>query len=195
MDPNPKKKFGFGFGSITVVKKCLVKNRRSNNWKRKKRKFFSWKTFFSVVQIPEHIWTQWEAPFKKNSGQNISIRIRIRKKICGSESEKKFVDPNPKKMNSDPQHCWVPVHMKSLHSYFTFRLFGRPSAPTVSRQILTASKIHTGLAFCAGSLQCRHNLEVITIFKPYKILLSCAEPFLHTGAWLVYCLNNRRIFD
>jgi hypothetical protein len=64
--------------------------------------FLSWKTVFSVVQNPEHIRKQGEAPFQKISGQHIIIRIRIRYKI----RKKKFVAPNPKKMNSDPQHSF-----------------------------------------------------------------------------------------
>jgi hypothetical protein len=43
--------------------------------------FFYWKICFSDVQVPEHIWKQLEAPFRKNWGQNISLRIRIRIRI------------------------------------------------------------------------------------------------------------------
>jgi hypothetical protein len=51
-----EKKFGFGFVSRNCFKiKTAVKNRRSNTLKGKKLTFFSWKTYFSVVQIPEHI--------------------------------------------------------------------------------------------------------------------------------------------
>jgi hypothetical protein len=53
---------------------------------------FYWKFFFSDIQGQEHIWKQLEAPFWKNLGQNISLKIwisiRIWKKVCGSESEK-----------------------------------------------------------------------------------------------------------
>jgi hypothetical protein len=62
VDPNPKeseyfgwigirKKFEFGFGCkhCCKIKKHCVKNRRTNT------KLFSSKTFFYVVQIPEHI--------------------------------------------------------------------------------------------------------------------------------------------
>jgi hypothetical protein len=58
--------------------------------------FFYWKIFFSDVQVPEHIRKQLEAPFGKIWGKNISLRIRIR--------TKNFVDPNLKKIISDPQH-------------------------------------------------------------------------------------------
>jgi hypothetical protein len=68
--------------------------------KEKKIMFSYWKNFFSDVKVPEYIWKQLEAPFGKIWGQNISLRIRIRIRI-----RKKIVDPNPKKMNSDPQHC------------------------------------------------------------------------------------------
>jgi hypothetical protein len=92
VDPNPKKKFGFGyeFGSRHCCRmKICVKNRRST-LERENLMFFYWKNFFSEVQVHEHIWKQLEAPFRKIWGQNISLRIRIRKKnFCGSESEKK----------------------------------------------------------------------------------------------------------
>jgi hypothetical protein len=120
VDPNPKKSesfgwirirnrkkfgfgYGFGFGSRHCCRmKICLKNRRSNTWKRKYLMFFYWKIFFSGIQVPEHIWKQFEAPFRKIGGQNISLRIRIRIRI-----RKKLLDPNPnpKKMSSDPQHC------------------------------------------------------------------------------------------
>jgi hypothetical protein len=53
--------------------------------------FFSWNKFFSVVpvQIPEQ-----------------KFRVKILVKGSETESENKFVNPNPnpKKMSSDPQH-------------------------------------------------------------------------------------------
>jgi hypothetical protein len=74
--------------------------------------FFHSKFFFSDVQVSEHILKQLEAPFRKIWGQNISLRIRIRTgiRIRIRIRKKLFVDPNPKKMSSDPQHCLkVPV--------------------------------------------------------------------------------------
>jgi hypothetical protein len=49
--------------------------------KEKNLKFIYWKFFLSDVQVPEHIWKQLEAPFRKIWGQNISLRIRIRIRI------------------------------------------------------------------------------------------------------------------
>jgi hypothetical protein len=51
--PNPKKSSYSDLDPDTVVKQNFLKNRRFN--KKKKVTFFSWKTFSSVVQIPEHI--------------------------------------------------------------------------------------------------------------------------------------------
>jgi hypothetical protein len=85
-----EKKFGFGFGSrhCSKIKMWKIADQTLER-EEKKRMFFSWKTFSSVVQIPEHIWTQWEAPLKKNSGQNITIKDTNPKpkKNCGSESK------------------------------------------------------------------------------------------------------------
>jgi hypothetical protein len=61
---------------------------------------FSIENFFlSDVQVPDHIWKQWEAPFRIIWGQNISLRIWIRIR------KQNFVEPKPnfKKMSSDPQ--------------------------------------------------------------------------------------------
>jgi hypothetical protein len=111
VDPNPKvfagseseKKFGYGFGYGSRFRsrhccrmKLFVRNRRSNTWK-SKILCFSIEKYFSDVQVPEHIWKQLEAPFRKLRGQNISQRIRIRIRI----RKKKFVDPNEK---------WVRIH-------------------------------------------------------------------------------------
>jgi hypothetical protein len=73
--------------------------------------FFLWRT--GTVQVPEHIWKQLEAPFRKIWGQIISlrIRIRIRKFFC--------VDPNPKKMSLDPQHWAAVPHIRLPSRYAT----------------------------------------------------------------------------
>jgi hypothetical protein len=82
LDPNPSKKLGFGYGfgfRHCCRMNIFVKNKKSNTWKRKILCFFFWKNFvFSDVHVPEHIWKQLEAPFRKIWGQNISLRIRIR---------------------------------------------------------------------------------------------------------------------
>jgi hypothetical protein len=57
-----------------------------------------------------YVWKQLEAPFRKIWGPNISLMIRIRiEKFF-------FVDPNSKKMSSDPQH-WPNDHTPSLHPH------------------------------------------------------------------------------
>jgi hypothetical protein len=94
-----EKKFGFGYGFG-----IRHKNPKSNTWKRKILCFSIENFFSSDVQVSEHIRKQLEAPFRKIWGQNISLRIRIRIRI--RIRKKKFVDPNPKKMSSDPQHCF-----------------------------------------------------------------------------------------
>jgi hypothetical protein len=89
LDLNPPKKFGFGFGFRHCCKiKKIVKNRRSNTWKRKKRKFFSGKSFFLCRTDSRTHKSNERHHFKQISGQNISIRIRIQTKFC--------LDPNPK---------------------------------------------------------------------------------------------------
>jgi hypothetical protein len=67
VDPNPKESEYFGLIRIrrkcsdldsdpdAVVKKKIVKNRRSNTCKRKKGSFSIGKLFPFFVQIPEHI--------------------------------------------------------------------------------------------------------------------------------------------
>jgi hypothetical protein len=100
VDPNPKvlsgseseKSSDTDSEPDTVVEWKIVWKIK-DHLKEKNLMFFYWKHFFSYVQVPEHILKQLEAPFRKIWGQNISLRIRIRKKI---------VDPNPKK--------WVPIH-------------------------------------------------------------------------------------
>jgi hypothetical protein len=43
--------------------------------------------FFSVIQVPEHIWKQLEAPFWNNWGSKYSSKDpNLTKKICGFES-------------------------------------------------------------------------------------------------------------
>jgi hypothetical protein len=100
LDPNPKKcsdsdpKKMFGYGSRHCCRmKNLVKNRRSNTWKRKKL-FFYWKNFFSDVRY------RFQNTYKSNKNLRFKIwvlRIRIRKKIWDSESEKnEFASPTLK---------------------------------------------------------------------------------------------------
>jgi hypothetical protein len=93
-----EKKFGFGSRHCCRMK-IFMKIRRSNTWKRKILFYSIETTIFSDVQVLEHIWKQLESPFRKISGQNISLRIRIRIWI----RKKKFVTKS-EKMSSDPQH-------------------------------------------------------------------------------------------
>jgi hypothetical protein len=90
VDPNPKVRIRIRIRIQTLLKnenlceKSKIKHLKEKNYWKKK--------FFFGVQVPEHIWKQLEAPFRKNWGQNISLRIRIRIR------KKNFVDPNPKKL-------------------------------------------------------------------------------------------------
>jgi hypothetical protein len=72
VDPNPKEseyfgwirirrkfEFGFGFGSRHCCKIKILWKIAYQTLEREKTYVFQ----FSVVQIPEHIWKHWEAPF------------------------------------------------------------------------------------------------------------------------------------
>jgi hypothetical protein len=77
----------------TVVIKFFWDKSQIENLKVKKV-FFYWNTFFSVLQVPEHICKQWEALFRKVSGQNIILRIRIRKKFVDKNMTKSIRNHN-----------------------------------------------------------------------------------------------------
>jgi hypothetical protein len=95
-NPNPKKSSDSdtdsNSDSDTVVGWKFLWKIKNQTLERENFYVFRLKIFFSSdVQVPEPIWKQLQAPFRKIWGQNISlrIRIRIRKKInCGSEFEK-----------------------------------------------------------------------------------------------------------
>jgi hypothetical protein len=107
LDPNPKKvRIWIRIQTLPVVKKFFCEKSQIKHLKEKKRTFFSEK-LFSLSYRFQSTYERNERHHLKNSGQNISVRIRIRKK--------KIVDPNPKKMNLDPQHCYE-VNINSLEN-------------------------------------------------------------------------------
>jgi hypothetical protein len=80
-----QKKFGFGFRYRYWYKlKLITKNQRLNTWKRTKCMFFSIAKLFSMLQVPEDIWTQWEPLLWKLSCPNPNMA----KKNVGSDPEK-----------------------------------------------------------------------------------------------------------
>jgi hypothetical protein len=77
-----EKMFGYGFRfRYCCNTQHFYEKSQIKHLKKRKVCFFYWKTFFSVLQVPEHIWQQWEASLGKFSCQNICIRIRIRNRI------------------------------------------------------------------------------------------------------------------
>jgi hypothetical protein len=100
LDPNPKKSSDLDSDPDTVVKKKLVKI-ADQTLEREKNGRFSVGKHFSLSYRFQNTYRKKaiRGTFKKkNSGQNICIRIRTRNRI------RKKLDPNPKKMSSDPQH-------------------------------------------------------------------------------------------
>jgi hypothetical protein len=96
LDPNTNPKKSSDSDPDTVVEwKILWKNadqtlEREKNYVFLLENLFLWRTGSRTrMKAIRH-------PFGKIWGQNISLRIRIRKKIV-----------DPKKMNSDPQHCFI----------------------------------------------------------------------------------------
>jgi hypothetical protein len=66
--------------SDTVVGWKFLWKIKNQTLERENSYVFLLKICFSDEQVSEHIWKQLEAPFRKIWGQNISLRIRIRKK-------------------------------------------------------------------------------------------------------------------
>jgi hypothetical protein len=111
-----KKKFWFGSRYWYKIKIPVIpKKQRLNTWKRTKRmaSLFYSKTFCSVLQVPEYIGTQWELLYFPC--QNISLRIRIRK------WQNTFLNPNPMKIDSNSQHCFLSCKKRPLHHGFLYK--------------------------------------------------------------------------
>jgi hypothetical protein len=94
VDPNSKESESFSWiririrkknsdlDSDTVVEWKFMWKIEDQTFQREKSYVFLLNIFFlSDVQVPEHIWKQLEAPFRKIWGQNSSLKIRIRKQI------------------------------------------------------------------------------------------------------------------
>jgi hypothetical protein len=97
LDPNPKKKFGFRFEfwSRHCCKiQIFCEKSHIKHLKEKNVKFFRWKTFFSVVQIPVHIYS------KSNERHHFK---KFRFNILGN--------PNPKP-NSNPKKMWILIRIR-----------------------------------------------------------------------------------
>jgi hypothetical protein len=104
-----------------------------------------------------------------------------------SESEKNFVDPNPKKKFSDPQHwCWqsadkiLPVHSLSMSWKFSAESLFLPWRASIGspRTKNPPDGNNSRIPYSEGSLQRKHNFlklkhenNVKMKNKPYLALL------------------------
>jgi hypothetical protein len=93
--------------------------------KEKNLMFFYWKFFFSDVQVPEHIWKELDAPFRKIWGQNISLRIRIqiRKKNLWIRIRKKWVRIHITAAESNIGLTSLKLNINVIRKYFELHIY------------------------------------------------------------------------